>query len=137
MVEGPWVMFREGTYFLFYSTGNYKLPTYRLMVAKSRGVMGPFTKGEVAVVETDLDNWNVGMNTTFEGPGHGSVVVDNVGDWWLVYHSWKYHHQELEEDPGRVMLLDKLEWHGAPLLDLWPRVAGSVPSHTEQGDPVV
>ena len=21
-----------------------------------------------------------------EGPGHGSVVVDAAGDWWLAYH---------------------------------------------------
>ena len=136
-MEGPWLMYKEGNYFLFYSTGNYKLPTYRLMVARSQEVMGHYTKNQVPVVQTDWDNYNQGVNTTFEGPGHGSVVVDLVGDWWLVYHSWRYHHHEMEVDPGRVMLLDKLEWHGAPLLDLWPRVAGGVPSDTEQQDPVV
>ena len=47
----------------------------------------------------------------------------------------RWSHSELESDPGRVMLLDRLEWHGAPLLDLWPRVSGGVPSYTEQADP--
>ena len=28
----------------------------------------------------------------------------------------------LTEEPGRVMLLDRLEWHGSPQLQLWPQV---------------
>ena len=40
------------------------------------------------VVETDWERWDAGLNTTWEGPGHGSVLEDSVGDWWLVYHSW-------------------------------------------------
>ena len=34
------------------------------------------------------------------------------------------------------MLLDRLEWHGAPGLQLWPRVADGVPSDTPRQDPV-
>ena len=37
---------------------------------------------------------------------------------------------------GRRMLLDRLEWHGAPGLELWPRVADGVPSDTPRQDPV-
>ena len=29
------------------------------------------------------------QNSTFAGPGHGSVVRDTRGDWWLVYHGWR------------------------------------------------
>ena len=47
VVEGPWMMYKDGTYFLFYSAGNYKKPTYRKMVARSSDLMGPFTKGRV------------------------------------------------------------------------------------------
>ena len=28
----------------------------------------------------------------------------------------------LTKEPGRVMLLDRLEWHGSPQLQLWPQV---------------
>lgn len=49
-------------------------------------------QGSVPVVETDWDRYEGGENSTWEGPGHGSVVVDGEGDWWLVYHSWRYGH---------------------------------------------
>ena len=41
------MMYKDGSYFLFYSAGNYKKPTYRKMVARSSDLMGPFTKGRV------------------------------------------------------------------------------------------
>ena len=138
-MEGPWLMYRDEEYFLFYSAGNYKKPTYRLMVARSSELEGPYSKGEIPVVETDWESYEHGLNTTWEGPGHGSVVVDSAGEWWLLYHSWTFKHDQLEAgaDPGRVMLLDRLEWHGAPLTHLWPRVSEGVPSHSPQQDPVV
>ena len=51
----------------------------------------------------------MGENTTFEGPGHGSVVEDHGGNWWLVYASWKFGH--LDRNPGRVMLIDRIKWY--------------------------
>ena len=45
-----------------------------------------------------------GVNTTFTGPGHCSVV-EAGGDWWLVYHAWLY--------PGntrRVVMVDPVTW---------------------------
>ena len=129
-------MYKDQEYFLFYSAGNYKKPTYRLMVARSSMLEGPYSKGEVPVVETDWENYEQGLNTTWEGPGHGSVVVDSAGAWWLLYHSWTFRHDQAEADPGRVMLLDQLEWHGAPLNTLWPRLSGGVPSHSPQQDPI-
>ena len=49
-----------------------------------------------------------------------------------------YRHDQLETDPGRVMLLDRLEWRGYPTTHLWPRVGGGgVPSHSPQQDPLV
>ena len=90
VVEGPWLMYRDQEYFLFYSAGNYKNPTYRLMVARSSQLEGPYSKGDIPVVQTDWERYDQGLNTTWEGPGHGSVVEDLAGVWWLVYHSWTY-----------------------------------------------
>ena len=39
-----------------------------------------------------------GVNTTFVGPGHGSVV-ECGGQWWLLYHAWLYGRER--RDPGR------------------------------------
>ena len=85
---------------------------------------------------SDWDRYDNGVNSTFEGPGHGSVLVDTAGEWWLVYHSWRYG--KLLREPGRVMLLDKIEWHGDAQQELWPRVGQSgVPSDYEVDGPVV
>ena len=100
------MMHEDGSYFLFYSASNYQLPSYRMMVARSGDLLGPYTKGEVPVVETDWDRcvaaplvlipdwgsvcrYDHDQNSTFAGPGHGSVVRDTRGDWWLVYHGWR------------------------------------------------
>ena len=102
------MMHEDGSYFLFYSASNYQLPSYRMMVARSGDLLGPYTKGEVPVVETDWDRcvaapivartqpgsllmcrYDHDQNSTFAGPGHGSVVRDTQGDWWLVYHGWR------------------------------------------------
>ena len=49
------MMHEDGSYFLFYSASNFQLPSYRMMVARSGDLLGPYTKGEVPVVETDWD----------------------------------------------------------------------------------
>ena len=46
----------------------------------------------------DLSMYYKGQNSTFVGPGHGSVVV--IGDdWWVFYHAWLSGHVNTE--PGR------------------------------------
>jgi arabinan endo-1,5-alpha-L-arabinosidase len=126
--EGAWLMYKDGTYFLFYSSGWFFEAKYHMRVAKSNNLLGPYEKLDKPVIETDWVRYNNGMNSTFLGPGHGSVVLDHAGDWWLLYHSWLFGH--LAEDPGRVVLLDKLTWE-----DGWPRVGS--PSDTIQQAPVI
>ena len=45
----------------------------------------------------------------FEGPGHGSVLEDTAGDWWMVYAAWKAGKVNTWP-PGRLMLVDKISW---------------------------
>ena len=45
----------------------------------------------------------------FEGPGHGSVVEDGLGDWWMVYAAWEGGRVNTWP-PGRMMMLDKISW---------------------------
>ena len=55
IVEGMWMMYGHEEYWLFYSAANFQLPTYRMMVARSKDLMGPYVKGDVPVVETDWE----------------------------------------------------------------------------------
>ena len=45
-MEGLWLMFKEGTYYLFYSASAFQLPTYRMMVARSESLLGPYVKAD-------------------------------------------------------------------------------------------
>ena len=49
------MMYGHEEYWLFYSAANFQLPTYRMMVARSKDLMGPYVKGDVPVVETDWE----------------------------------------------------------------------------------
>ena len=56
-------------------------------------------------MQMDWARYERGKNCSWEGPGHGSVVPDIAGTWWLVYAAWPY--QGVNTDLGRAMLLDR------------------------------
>lgn len=103
IVEGPWMMFRESRYYLFYSSSWVTSEAYKVGVAVSDSMMGDFVKSDEPVIETRPGG------DMFQGPGHGSVVEDDAGQWWLVYAAWKHGHIN-RWPPGRLMLLDKISW---------------------------
>ena len=43
-------------------------------VAKAKKLTGPYVKRRLPVLETDWGRYSRGLNTTWVGPGHGSVV---------------------------------------------------------------
>ena len=56
VAEGPWMMYREGKYYLFYSSGWFNSAGYHMRVAVADTVMGPFSRGPKPVITTD---WNI------------------------------------------------------------------------------
>ncbi len=40
-------------------------------------------------LHTDYDRYLAGENCTFEGPGHGTPIQLDNGDWWYIYHAWR------------------------------------------------
>ena len=125
VTEAPWLMYRDGYYYLFYSSGWYFEAKYHMRVAKAKSPLGPYVKRNLPILENDWDKYSRGENTGFLGPGHGSVV-DVGGQWWVVYHAWQYGR--LDTSPGRQLLLDPVIWQSG-----WP-VVGS-PSFTKQPKP--
>ena len=53
IVEGPWMMYRSGLYYLFYSSSWVQRSSYHVGVAVSRNLTGPFTKANTAVLQTE------------------------------------------------------------------------------------
>jgi len=76
--EGPWMLKRDGTYYLLYSGSNAQSIYYAVGYATAPTPIGPFTKYEKNPVFQDLP--------TINGPGHGSVTRDQTGALWHLYH---------------------------------------------------
>jgi len=125
VAEAPWMMFSHGYYYLFYSSAWTTEAKYHIRVAVSKKVTGPFSRGHNPVLTTDWGRFNRGLDCSFVGPGHGSVV-EYGGEWWMIYHAWLYG--KMNADPGRVMMMDRVVWR-----DGWPVVG--VPSDTPQAAP--
>jgi len=126
IVEGPWMIYRSGLYYLFYSSSWVQRSSYHVGVALSDRVTGPFTKSDLAVLQGED-----GEEVQFEGPGHGSVLEDTAGDWWMVYAAWKAGKVNTWP-PGRLMLVDKISWRREADQE-WPHIG--VPSDGPQPRP--
>ncbi|MEZ4226586.1 MAG: glycoside hydrolase family 43 protein [Polyangiaceae bacterium] len=118
VVEGPWMIEHDGSFYLFYSGNSYASPAYGVGVAKASSPLGPFTKKGAPILSSGAG---------FEGPGHGSIVRGLSGDWVHVYHSWLAG--KVNQAPGRVVLVDRLHWQ-----DGWPAMP-SAPSPRSQPKP--
>ena len=111
LVEGPAVVRRNGWFYMFYS-GNFccgRECNYAVGVARARKILGPWEKNPANPILAANDNWKC--------PGHGTVVEDERGRAFLLYHA--YHPRDFVY-VGRQALLDEVVW-GA---DGWPVING-------------
>lgn len=134
LVEGAWVVRRNGWYYLFYSGDNCcgDKAHYALMVARSKSATGPFQKlGEAmrrpeSTILVRSDRWNA--------PGHNSIITDAAGHDWTFYHAIDVTKPKNGEGGGdrRVMLMERVSYRNG-----WPVVGSGVPSNRKQRAPVV
>ena len=136
LIEGAWVVRREGWYYLFYSGDNCCGPKahYATLVARSRSATGPFqtlaaaTGAPNSVVLEARGNW--------VAPGHNSVIEDAAGQHWMLYHAVDSRRPRSkptdEVNTRRVMLIDRIVWR-----DGWPRLEGKGPLSGPQPAPRV
>lgn len=87
LVEGPWIDYHKGFYYLYYSGDNCcgAQANYAILVARAKNITGPYTR---------LGAWNKTQNSVFLekdslliAPGHNSIVRDKSGKRWIVYHA--------------------------------------------------
>ncbi|KAH3765159.1 family 43 glycosylhydrolase [Pelomyxa schiedti] len=130
IVEAPWMIYRNNTYYMFYSSGYYNQPTYNIGVARSSSPLGPFEKACAPLMSQYADG---SPSNAFSAPGHTSVL-DYVGEsssTFLVYHSW--YSGKIDMSPGRVVLVDQLWWSETP--GDWPVVSGQSGTPTCDSQP--
>ena len=75
--EGPYMLKHDGRYYFMWSEGGYGTPDYLVAYAVSDSVTGPFERVGV-ILEKD--------GKVADGPGHHSIVRDDEGEYWIVYH---------------------------------------------------
>lgn len=78
VTEGPWIIKRNGRYYLLYSGSGANRPDYAVGYAVADNPLGPFKRAEHNPIVHRCDN--------VFGPGHGCAVQDKNGNWWHVYH---------------------------------------------------
>jgi xylan 1,4-beta-xylosidase len=120
VVEGAFILRRGDWFYLFYSGNSCcgRRCNYALGVARSRNLLGPYEKHPANPILAENHYWQC--------PGHGSLVTDDQGRDFLLYHA--YRKSESAFFIGREALLDQVSW--GP--DGWPKVnEGRGPSGAE------
>lgn len=134
LIEGAWVEYRDGWYYLFYSGDNccVEETRYAVSVARSRTATGPFEK--LSEVRKTPDSVFLRPNDAWRGPGHHAIVKDDAGQDWIVYHAIdpRQWHIPGTENVRRPLLIDRLFYR-----DGWPDVEEDAPSTERRRAPVI
>jgi xylan 1,4-beta-xylosidase len=111
VVEGPFVLRRGDWFYLFYSGSGCcgRGCAYALGAARSRALLGPWEKNPANPILAGNDHWKC--------PGHGSIVTDERGRFFLLYHAYDARTFVYT---GREMLLDEVKFGD----DGWPTMNG-------------
>ena len=124
LIEGAWLTKRNDFFYLFYSGDNCcgENAHYAVMVARSQRPEGPFEKyqnekGNPVILK---------QNKNWLAPGHNSVVTDQKGTDWIMYHAIDPYNKE----KGRVFLMDKITYQNG-----WPIIKGGSPSNKQLPSP--
>jgi xylan 1,4-beta-xylosidase len=113
VTEGPWMIKRQGRYYLLYSGSGADTPDYAVGYATADHPLGPFKRAP--------HNPIVSRSEGLFGPGHGCAIQDPEGRWWHVYH---------QKRTARV------EWDRFIALDpLWFDEAGNLHGRATRGTP--
>jgi beta-xylosidase len=90
VTEGPFILKRDGTYYLTYSGTGADSPNYAIGYATSKSPLGPFVKHPGNPIAHRSDE---SAEPAIYGPGHHCVVTGPDGKMWMVYHQ-KYSERK-------------------------------------------
>jgi arabinan endo-1,5-alpha-L-arabinosidase len=140
LIEGAWVTYRKGFYYMFYSGDNCcgDKAHYAVMVARSRSATGPY---KTLAEETGRTNSVIlEKNDEWIAPGHNSIITDDKGDDWIFYHAINARKRNLsktesiggDRDVRRVMLMNRLVYRNG-----WVYAEGGTPANGKNKAPKV
>jgi arabinan endo-1,5-alpha-L-arabinosidase len=120
-IEAPYVVFRNGYYYLFVSydfcCAGAK-STYKVMVGRAKNAQGPYVDFHGRPMTAGGGTLVLGNHGKWRGPGHNSVLPTDRGD-LMVHHTYDAEHVRA----GRILQIRPIYWpnHGGPR-DGWPVV---------------
>jgi beta-xylosidase len=123
LTEGTYIVKHDGYYYMIGSAGSCcsgLSSTYRLLVARSESLFGPYVNKAGRSVMDNCWSKLLGKSAEVVGPGHCSEIVeDEAGQSWIFYHGF-----DAETGNGRYLYMDQIHWGS----DGWPQIADSQPS---------
>ena len=102
-LEAPKLLFHNGYYHLTVAEGGTSGPptSHMVLSARSRNIDGPWEwspHNPIVHTRSRAETW--------WSQGHGRLVDDADGSWWMTYHSYRNGAQNL----GRQVLLLPIQW---------------------------
>ena len=79
LIEGPFVTFQKGRYWLFYAGNDFSTPAYGIGVAVADHPLGPYTKQQEPLLRSTRE---------WVAPGHASVAPGLDGEPQLFFHAF-------------------------------------------------
>ncbi|WP_413669612.1 glycoside hydrolase family 43 protein [Mucilaginibacter sp. Mucisp86] len=113
LVEGSWLDYDNGTYYLYYSGDNCcgVGANYAVMIAKADNPLGPFVR--LGESDKTLNSAILIKDAVYTAPGHNSIFTDEKGNKFIAYHAIEIAHKE----KGRVMCISPVKYQNG-----WPVV---------------
>ena len=79
LIEGPFVTFQAGRYWMFYAGNDFSTPAYGIGVAVADHPLGPYEKQGEPLLKSTKEWW---------APGHASVAPGRDGEPQLFFHAF-------------------------------------------------
>lgn len=118
LIEGAWVDYHDGKYYMYYSGDNCcgADASYAVLVARADNAFGPFERygeangtGSSVILEKD---------SKWMAPGHNSIFRDSEGTAYIAYHALPVNQATGKAiGTDRKMLINKIEYSKG-----WPKV---------------
>ncbi len=123
VVEAPSLWQREDAYYLFYSGNGYWGEAYAVGYAICETPLGPCEDAEEnPILSSDMETTPLVV-----GPGHQTIITDETGDTWLIYHVWQVTRGG-SLTSNRQVWMDRITWvEGRPVVEGPTRDPQTVP----------
>lgn len=111
-LESPKLIHKDGYFYMLSAEGGTAGPptSHMVIAARAKNLAGPWENSPYNPI---IHTWSA--KEPWWSKGHGTLVDDGQGHWWIVYHAYANGEYPL----GRQTLIEPIEW----LKDGWFRVA--------------